>query len=153
MSDPIEEKLAALGITLPVAGRALGTYAPAALSGSLVFVSGQGPIEAGGIAYTGRVGEGCSIEDARAAARLCMVNVLAQVREACGGRLQPARCLSVTVYVSSGAGFFDQPLIADAATELVRDAWGADRLPTRSAVGVHALPKNVPVMIEAVFER
>jgi enamine deaminase RidA (YjgF/YER057c/UK114 family) len=149
----IEEELADLGIVLPPPDAARGRYSPAARSGSQVFLAGQGPTRDGRIVHAGRVGAEVDVAQAQAAALLSMVNLLAQLKRACDGDLsRVVRCLSATVYVSSAADFFDQPAVADGATGLLATLWGDDMLPARSAIGVFALPMNIAVEIDAVFE-
>jgi len=151
--DTIETRLASMNILLPSADGPRGRYRPAVCNGNQIWLSGQGPIEDGRVVYTGRLGEDVTSEEGRAAARLSTINLLAQLKRACGGSLERvSRCIFLTVYVSSSVDFFSQPLVADGATELLAQLWGDDNLPARSAVGVFALPMNIPVEVDAVFE-
>lgn len=150
-----EERLQALGFAPPAAGPARGHDVAAARThdGRQVHVAGQGPVVDGRVTCTGRVGAECTPADARAAARIAMLNVLAQLRAACGGTLSTVRRgLSATVHVSSAPGFFGQAEIADSATGILAAVWGPQRLPARTTVGVAALPADITVMIDAVFE-
>lgn len=149
----IDSKLEQLGLVLPAADAARGRYSPAVRSGNQVFLAGQGPTRDGGIVHTGRVGAEVDLAQAQDAAQLSMLNLLAQLKRACGGDLaRVVRCLSATVYVNSAPGFHNQPAVADGATDLLGKLWGDELLPARSAVGVFALPMNIAVEVDAVFE-
>lgn len=152
MSDSIEARLGQLGLELPQAHGAMGLYSPAVTSGNLVFIAGQGAVVDGKIIHPGRVGAGVSIDQAREAARLSMLNVLAQLKRACGDLDRVVRCVRTTVYVCSAEGFTDQPRVGDGATEVLETLFGRDRLPARTAVGVYMLPANICVEVDAVFE-
>lgn len=153
MTQSIEARLRALAIELPAADAARGRYSPAVVSGRTIYLAGQGPTRGQEIVHTGRVGVDLELDQARDAARLSMLNLLAQLRQACQGNLDlVARPISCTVYVNSGPSFFQQPRVADGATDLLADLWGEDRLPARTAVGVFALPMNIAVEVDAVFE-
>jgi enamine deaminase RidA (YjgF/YER057c/UK114 family) len=151
--NSIEAKLEELGIVLPEPDAARGRYSPAARSGDQIFLAGQGPTRGPRIVHAGRVGAEVDLAAAREAALLSMVNLLAQLKRACGGDLsRVVRCLSATVYVNSAPDFFDQPAVADGATDLLAKLWGDGLLPARSAIGVFALPMNIAVEIDAVFQ-
>lgn len=143
-----------LGIALPE--RALVPRANAVLwkrSGSLVFLAGQGPAWNGEIAITGRLGADLPLEEGQRAARLCMLNLLYQLRDACGGDLDRATaCLSLTAYVRCTDDYRDQPLVVNGASNLVVEIFGEAGRHTRTAVGVNALPIDIPVEISAVWE-
>ena len=152
-TSSVSERLAALGIQLPPADAPRGMYRPAVRSGSQIWLAGQGPTRGNELVYTGRIGAELDVEQGQAAARLCMINLLAQLQRACDGDLsRVVRCLSATVYVASAPGFFHQPRVADGATSLLAELWGQENLPARSAVGMFVLPMNIAVEIDAVFE-
>lgn len=148
----IESRLSALGIVVPQADPARGRYRPAVRDGQRIWLAGQGPTDGQRLVCTGKLGAEVSIDDGKAAARRSMLNLLAQLRLACGGSLdQVERCLSVTVYVASATDFYAQPQVADGATGLLAQIWGEEQLPARSAVGVAVLPMNIAVEVDAVF--
>lgn len=153
MSYPsIDERLRDLNIVLPPAGPARGVYRAAVREGNVLLISGQGPVQDGRLAFIGRVGDTATVEQGREAARLCMLNVLAQVQAAApGGLAGVAQCLFVTVYVHATADFQEHASIADAATEILSTLWGPQRLPARSTVGVHSLPMGMMVEVDARF--
>ena len=153
MPVDVEARLAALGLKLPEAPAPAANYVPYVVSGGLVFVAGQAPVAGGEYLSVGRVGAEVSLEAARAAARLCALNVLAQVKAAAGGDwARVTRCVRLCGYVSSAPTFFDQPKVLDGASDLVVEALGEAGKHARSALGVYALRGNVPVVIDAIFE-
>ena len=141
----VEQRLAKLGFELPEAPRALGSYRPAVLAGGLLFISGQLPISNGKLAYIGRVGAELSEADGRAAAQLAALNVLAQIRAALGGFDRLLTLLRVEGHVSSAPGYFDQPRVIDAASELFSDVLGDKGAHTRAAFAPPALPRNAAI--------
>jgi len=148
----VEERLAALGIALPQPVAPVANYAPFVRSGSLVHISGQISIDAeGGI--KGVVGEDVDLERAMAAARLCGVNLIAQMKAACEGDLRRLRrVVKLNGFVQAGPRFFDIPKVVNGASDLMVEAFGAAGLHARSAVGVYRLPLNFAVEIDAVVE-
>lgn len=152
MSTP-EQRLTDLGITLPDAPRALASYVPYTKGGDLVFVSGQVPFLDGALKRTGLVGRDVTLEDAAEDARVCGINVLAQLRAAAGGTLDNIRrIVKLTVFVASSEGFHAQPLVANGASDLFVEVFGESGRHARSAVGVSALPLSATVEIEAIAE-
>jgi enamine deaminase RidA (YjgF/YER057c/UK114 family) len=145
-----------LGLTLPPSPRPQGWYVPVARTGNLVFVSGQLPMREGRVAFTGRVtgeGEGgVSLEVAREAARLCLLNILAALEGNGVPLASVSRVVKLTGFVQSDDGFHDQPKVLNAASELLTDIFGEAGRHARAAVGVNALPLDACVEIEAVFE-
>ena len=151
MNDPLS-RLRALGLELPASPRPQGWYAPVTRAGGLVFVSGQLPLKDGVVAVAGTVGAGVSLETAREAARLCLLNVLAAL-EGNGVPLSTVRrAVKLTGFVQSAPGFHEQPKVLNAASELLTDVFGEAGVHARAAVGVNALPLDAAVEIEAVFE-
>jgi len=149
----VEARLAALGLKLPPAPSPAANYVPYVISGGLAFIAGQAPVVDGKYAAVGRVGAEVPLEAAQAAARLCALNVLAQVKAAAGGDWsRVARCVRLCGYVSSAPDFFEQPKVLDGASDLMVQALGDAGRHARSALGVYALRGNVPVVIDAVFE-
>jgi enamine deaminase RidA (YjgF/YER057c/UK114 family) len=153
MGPDVEGRLAHLGLTLPGAPSPAANYVPYTVAKGLVFIAGQAPVRDGKYAYTGRVGNEVTVEDAQAAARLCGLNILAQVKAAVGGDWSRVkRCARICGYVSSAPGFFEQPKVLDGASDLMVHALGDAGKHARSALGVAALRGNVPVVIDAIFE-
>lgn len=147
-----EERLAEIGIALPPPPRPAGSYAPVVLHESLAFVSGQLPVDAGGrLAYTGRADE-AGAERAAAAARLCAVNVLAQLKAELGSLDRVARITRMAGFVNSGPGFAGHPAVVDGASDVICAAFGegGGGRHARIAVGASSLPLDAMVEIEAV---
>lgn len=146
-----EERLAEIGIALPPPPRPAGSYAPVVLHESLAFVSGQLPVDAGGrLAYTGRADE-AGAGRAAAAARLCAVNVLAQLKAELGSLDRVARIARLAGFVNSGPGFADHPAVVDGASDVICAAFGdGGGRHARIAVGASSLPLDAMVEIEAV---
>jgi enamine deaminase RidA (YjgF/YER057c/UK114 family) len=151
MQDSPVERLKDLGYELPAVPRPAGSYVPAARTGSLLFTAGQLPFKEGALAYVGKVGGEVSAEEAKEAARLCAINALAAV-EAKAGLKNVRRVVKVTGYVSSAAGFNDQPMVLNGASELLGEVFGEKGVHARSAVGVAELPLDAPVEVELVVE-
>ena len=146
-----EERLAALGVTIPEPAAALAAYVPYVIHAGLVWVSGQVPIRDGTLPRAGLVGRDISVEDAATEARFCAINALAQLKAAAGGELgNIERIVKLTVFVASSEGFHAQPLVANGASELFQEAFGDAGRHARSAVGVAELPLGAPVEVEVV---
>jgi enamine deaminase RidA (YjgF/YER057c/UK114 family) len=152
MTETVETRLAAMGVTLPPAAAPAANYVPWCLSGRLLFTAGQLPLDGGRLAATGLLGRDLDTAAGKAAARLCAVNVLAQAKAATGDLEAIARLVKITVFVASTADFTEQHLVANGASDLLAEALGERGRHARSAVGVASLPLNAPVEVEAVFE-
>jgi enamine deaminase RidA (YjgF/YER057c/UK114 family) len=153
MASKVEERLREIGITLPPPGAPGGNYVPFVVVGDLVFMAGQVAREAGKMKYTGKVGRDISIEDGHAAARLCAVNLLAQLKVACNGDLDRVeRCVRLGGFVNSPPDFFDHPKVINGASDLLVQVFGERGQHARTAVGVAALPLDSAVEVEAVFQ-
>jgi enamine deaminase RidA (YjgF/YER057c/UK114 family) len=148
----VEERLAALGISLPQPNPPVANYVPFVRAGALVHISGQVSIDAGG-GVRGIVGEDVDLEAAKAAARLCGINLLAQMRAACDGDLdRVVRVVKLGGFVQAGPEFFDIPQVVNGASDLMVAAFGDAGKHARSAVGVYRLPMNFAVEVDAVVE-
>ncbi|HEU4550305.1 MAG TPA: RidA family protein [Rhizomicrobium sp.] len=146
-------RLQELGIALPTPPAPVASYVPYTFSGDQVFISGQIPLKDGKPQFIGRVGDDLSLEDAQAAAKLCAVNVLAQLSAACDGNLDRVkRCLKLGVFVHAVPGYTQQPEVANGASDLMVAVFGNAGKHARAAVGVASLPRGVAVEVEAVFE-
>ena len=150
MSSP-EQRLATLGITLPVPPAPAAAYVPVVRAGSLLFTAGQLPLADGALLAIGKVGAEVGLETAIACARQCAVNVLAQVRAELGSLDLVTRVVKLTVFVASAPGFTEQHLVANGASELLAEVFGDAGRHARSAVGVAVLPLDAPVEIEATL--
>jgi len=147
-----ETRLADLGIILPAGAAPAGSYVPAVQSGNLLFVSGQLPFKDGKLAYLGRLGDGVSVDDGYQAARLCGINILAQVKAAAGSLDRVRRIVRLGGFVAGTAEFTDQPKVINGASELMVEVFGEAGRHARAAVGTPSLPLGVPVEVEAVIE-
>jgi enamine deaminase RidA (YjgF/YER057c/UK114 family) len=148
----ISEKLASLSIKLPPVSGPFGAYVPAKKVGNLVFVAGQLPMKDGQLMATGQVPSRCSLEQARDAARQCVINALAAVQSLPGGIDQLIGVIRVGAFVNSDTTFTEQPKVADAASELIKQIFADSGQHVRAAVGVNTLPRDASVEIEVVFE-
>lgn len=148
-----EKRLAEMGIVLPSISRPQGRYLPYVLTGDLVFIAGQGPREDGELVYKGIVGAELDLTDARAAARLCALNILANLRAACDGDLdRVVRMVRVVGLVRCSADFEQQAMVLNAASDLICDVLGPAGPHARIASGTHALRSGMAVEIEALAE-
>jgi enamine deaminase RidA (YjgF/YER057c/UK114 family) len=152
MSGRIEAKLAELGVTLPSAPAPAANYVPYVRAGDMVYVSGQISTGPDGL-IKGRLGDGMSIEDGAAAARVCAINLLAQLKAACEGDLDRlVRVVKLGGFVNSHPDFTDHPKVINGASDFMVEVLGDAGKHARAAVGVAALPLGVAVEIEAVFQ-
>jgi len=153
MTGRIDAHLKELGITLPAPPAPVASYVPAVKSGTLVFVSGQIPATPEGLRYIGIVGQELSVDDGKAAARLCGINLLAQIKVACDGDLDRVkRCVKLSVFVNAVPGFTYHPEVANGASDLMVEVFGEHGKHARAAVGAGSLPRNVACEVEAIFE-
>ena len=151
MTQTVADRLAALGLTLPTPPAPAAAYAPFAVHGSVAHIAGQLPMENGALAAKGRLGDDMGVAEGAAAARICAINVIAQIKAACGGDLERvARVLKLNVFVASAPDFTDQPLVANGASELMAAVFGEAGVHARAAVGVAALPFGAAVEVDAV---
>lgn len=149
----IDKCLAELGLTLPTPAKPVANYVPWVRTGNLVFISGQGPLADGKLLYQGRLPDTVSIEDGQKSARLCAVNVLAQLREALGGDLdRVARVVKLVGFVNAAPDFADHPKVINGASDLMVEVFGDKGRHARSAVGSPSLPFNISVEVEAIIE-
>ncbi len=147
-----DEKLASLGIELPPAPEALGSYVPARRAGNLLFLSGVLPLVDGKILKPGKVGSELSLEEAKREARKAAINALSILKAYSGGLGNVAGCVKVTGYVASAPGFTEQHKVLNAVSDLMADVFGQPGRHARAAVGVSALPIDAPLEVEFVFE-
>ena len=147
-----EQRLAELGVTLPNAPAPAANYVPWMVLDGMVYVSGQVSMQDGAF-VTGKLGADMSVEDGAAAARLCAISLLAQVKAAAGGDLDRLkRVVKLTGFVNSTADFGDQPKVINGASDFLVEALGDAGRHTRSAVSAASLPFGVAVEIEGIFQ-
>ena len=152
MTHPIDARLAELGLTLPDSPAPAANYVPYVQVGNLIFVSGQISMDANGM-IKGVLGDNMSVEDGAAAARLCGLSLLAQVKAACGGDFSRfKRAVKLTGFVNSTKEFGDQPKVVNGCSDLLVEVLGEVGRHSRSAVSAGALPFGVAVEIEGIFE-
>jgi enamine deaminase RidA (YjgF/YER057c/UK114 family) len=152
MTGRIEAKLRDLGITLPAPPAPVASYVPFVTTGNLVFISGQVTASAEGLRYVGMVGRDLSVEDGKAAARLCAINALAQLKAACGDLDRVKRCVKLNVTVNAVPDFAQHPEVANGASDLMVETFGEAGKHARAAVGAGSLPRGVACEVEAIFE-
>ncbi|MFD9124280.1 RidA family protein [Kitasatospora sp. NPDC059571] len=144
----VEEKLAELGLTLPDVAPPVAAYVPAVRSGDHVLTSGQLPMVAGKLEYTGKVGAEVTPEQAKALAQICALNALAAVKSVVGDLDLVEQVVKVVGFVASAPDFTGQPGVVNGASELLGTVLGAAGVHARSAVGVAVLPLDAPVEVE-----
>lgn len=147
-SDAVHRRLASLGLSLPEASAPPGAFAGAVRTGNMITVSGQVPLIAGAVGKTGQVGAGVSIEEGRDSARICLLNVLAQLDRAAGGFSRVRAFVRLAGYVAASADFTRHGAVIDGASELLRDLFPDRWEHARIAIGVSSLPRGAPVEIE-----
>jgi enamine deaminase RidA (YjgF/YER057c/UK114 family) len=149
----IEARLKECGITLPPASEAGGNYVPFTITGNLVYLSGQVPVENGERKFIGKVGDTISVEDAQKAAALCALNLLTKVKMACDGDLdRVTRVVKMVGFVNAVPSFGEQAKVMNGASDFFVQVFGEKGRHARSAIGVGSLPFGVAVEAEAVFE-
>jgi enamine deaminase RidA (YjgF/YER057c/UK114 family) len=150
MTKP-SEKLEQMGITLPAVPKPVASYVPCVRRGDLLMLSGQIPLRDGKLAFVGLAGHDQPLEAAQEAARLCALNAIAVGADAAGGIENIERVLKVVVYVASPDGFTDQHLVANGASDFIKEVFGDAGIHARAAVGVAGLPLNATVEIDVTF--
>lgn len=149
----IDDRLNKLGIQVPEATAPLANYLGYVQTGNLVFTAGQIPVKDGEFVCQGVVGKDVSVEDATTAARLCAINLISQVKAACGGDLdRVVRCVKLVGFVNGVAEFENAPAVINGASDLMVEVFGDKGKHARSAVGAGSLPFNVAVEVEGIFE-
>ncbi|MEO7348307.1 MAG: RidA family protein [Terrimesophilobacter sp.] len=148
----LDDRITELGLVIPEGSKPVAAYIPAVVSGNLVYTSGQLPMVDGTLPATGKVGAGVAPEDAKALARICVLNGLAAARNEIGSLDRITRVLKVVGFVASDPSFTGQPSVINGASELLVEIFGDAGQHARSAVGVAVLPLDAPVEIEFVFE-
>lgn len=149
----IEQKLAAMNITLPPSVMPAANYVPYTVSGNLVFVSGTLPMKDGKPQDIGKLGREFTTEQGQQTAKLCGINILAHLKAACGGNLDRVKkCVRMGIFVASAEGFTEQPKVANGVSDMMVEIFGDAGKHARFAVGVSELPFGVAVEVDATFE-
>ena len=149
----IEARLKELAIVLPTPPAPVASYVPYVVTGNLVFISGQVTVAPDGLKFVGKVGADISLEDGKDAAKLCAINLLAQLKTACGGDLERVRrCVKLGVFVNATADFTQHPEVGNGASDLIVAVLGDAGKHARAATGAGSLPRGVAVEVDGVFE-
>ena len=141
-----------LGIELPAAPTPFGTYVETVQAGNLLFLSGMLPVVDHKPKYVGRVGKELDAAAGRDAAYTAALGVLAAARNHLGSLDRVIRVVRLGVFIATSGDFFDQPIVADAASDLFRDVFGIEKASTRLVIGVASLPLGVPIELDVIFE-
>ena len=145
------DKLKELSISIPEVSPALGSYAPYKRINNLIYISGQLPIVSGEIP-TGKVPVSVSIEDAKSAARVCIINTLPLIIEATNNiDIENIQCINISGFVNSEASFDNHPEVINGASDLITNIFGSNGKHSRIAVGCNSLPKNACVEVSSIF--
>ena len=149
----IENKLSELKIELPDAPNPVGAYVAFKKINNLLFISGQLPISKDGKMIKGKIGNDLTLEDGQKASKLCVINILAQVKKALDGDLNKVKsCVKITGFVNSTDDFKDQPKVINPASETLSAVFGANGKHARAAISSNSLPLGAAVEIDAIFE-
>lgn len=152
MAGRIEQRLKDLGIALPTPAAPIANYVPFAVTGKLVVISGQIPLRDGAVAYTGKVGVDLTPEQGREAARLCFVNLLAQLKAAAGDLDRVTRVVRLGGFIAAPAAFTQHAAVMNGASDLAVDVFGDAGRHARTTIGVPSLPADAAVEVEGMFE-
>ena len=149
----IAKKLEDLKIVLPEAPAPVGSYVAAKKVNGFIYISGQLPIDTDGKMIKGRVGKDLDLEQAQKASRLCVINILSQLKKAVNGDLDKVKnCVKITGFVNSTDDFIDQPKVINPASEILSGVFGDSGKHARAAVSTNSLPLGAAVEIDAIFE-
>jgi enamine deaminase RidA (YjgF/YER057c/UK114 family) len=147
-----ESRLQSLGIQLPAPPTPFGSYVEAVQTGNLLFLSVMLPVLDHKPTYVGRLGRELDTAAGNDAARIAVLGALAAARQHLGSLDRISRVVRLGVFIATSGDFFDQPKVADGASDLLRDTFGGDALPVRLVIGVASLPLGVSVELELIFE-
>ena len=147
------DSLKKLNIELPNAPDPVGAYVAFKKIGNLLFISGQLPISSDGKIIKGKIGADLNLEDGQKASKLCVINILAQVKKALNGDLNKVKnCVKITGFVNSINDFKDQPKVINPASETLSSVFGVNGKHARAAISANSLPLGAAVEIDAIFE-
>ena len=147
-----ERRLQDLGIQLPAAPTPFGSYVEALQTGNLLFLSGMLPVVDHKPKYLGRLGKEVDAESGRDAVRTAALGALATAKGHLGSLDRVTRVVRLGVFMATSGDFYDQPHVADAASDLFRDVFGSNKMAVRLVIGVASLPLGMPVELEVIFE-
>ena len=149
----VDENLKKMGLVVHEAPEPVGKYVAYKIINKFLYISGQISVDASGNFIKGKLGKEITIEKGQEAAKLCALNIIAQVKKACDGDLNNVKsCIKITGYVNSNDNFIDQPKVINGASDLLVKIFGENGKHARAAVSVNSLPLGVAVEIEAIFE-
>lgn len=148
----IESRLAELGIVLPTPAAPIANYIPYNVSGRLVVISGQIPLKDGKIAHTGKLGAGVPLAEGVAAARLCFINLVAQLKAAAGDLDKVTRIIRLGGFIAAPAEFTQHAVVMNGASDLAVEIFGEAGRHARTTIGVPSLPGDAAVEVEGMFE-
>ena len=147
----IDEKINLLGISIPVPPKPAGSYLPVVISNNIAYVSGQIPVKDGKVIFQGKVNDQ-NLEEAKQSAKLCAINILAQLKRELGTLDRISKIIKISGFVNSDSDFFQQPNVINAASDLFFEIFGEKGKHARIAVGVSSLPLNSMTEIDAIIE-
>jgi len=147
----IEEKLESMGIKLPNPPTPAGSYIPVVKVGNLLYISGQIPMEDGKVLFTGKVSDD-NLETAQKSAKMCAINILAQIKREVGNLEKVTRIIRLSGFVNSSLEFYQHPKVINAASDLLFEIFGEKGKHSRIAVGVASLPLNSMTEIDAIIQ-
>ena len=148
----IDDRLAELGLSLPVLAKPVAAYVPAVITGNLVYTSGQLPFVDGALPATGKLGSAVTDATGKELAQICALNALAAVQSVIGSLDRVTRIVKVVGFVASEPSFTGQPGVINGASEILGEIFGDAGIHARSAVGVAVLPLDSPVEVELIVE-
>ena len=147
------ENIKKLNLSIPEAPAPVGAYVAFKKIGNLLYISGQLPISNEGKIIKGKIGKDLTLEDGQKASKLCVINILAQVKKALDGDLNKVKsCVKITGFVNSTDDFKDQPKVINPASETLSAVFGANGKHARAAISSNSLPLGAAVEIDAIFE-
>ena len=153
MAGKIDARLRELGLEIPPSPAPLGSYVPFVVTGSLVFIAGQLPIGAKGLEYAGKLGQQFNVADGKQAARLCGINIIARLRDACGGDLDRVKQgVKICGYINAAPDFTEFAPVMDGCSNFLVEVFGDKAKHARVAVGAPSLPRGAAVEVDAIFE-
>ena len=149
----VYENLKNLNLEIPKAPDPVGAYIAYKKAANLLFISGQISIDSNGKITKGKLGKDLTIDQGRAAAKLCAINIIAQAKRACNEKLETIKnCIKLTGYVNSTNEFIDQPKVINGASEIIFAVFGENGKHTRAAISANSLPLDAAVEVDAIFE-
>ena len=153
MTNIIEERMKSLGINLPEVNPPAANYLPFIKTGNLIFIAGQTCKFNGVLQYVGKVGKEYNVEEGQQAARLCALNIVLQIKNACDGSLEKVKqCIRLNIFINATDDFTEHAKIADGASNLIVDIFGEQGKHVRTSLGAKSLPSQTTVEIDAIFE-